>query len=104
MQIGATCWGWREALALPASRFASLLASDASQLGALNGELHAAAACTMGYTLLHLYAYAPHDAPHESIETENELVRAGRSSVDWRDGSRVDMGCMFNGSRDRGII
>jgi hypothetical protein len=59
-----------------------LLASNARQLGALNSELHAAAAVTMGYTLLRLSANAPHNAPHEAIEPENEFVRAGSSSVD----------------------
>jgi len=68
---------------LAASRSASLLASGASQLAALNGGLHAAflvgalcaaVAATMGYTLLRL----PTDAPQEAVapEDEDELVGA----------------------------
>jgi EmrB/QacA subfamily drug resistance transporter len=69
---------------LAASRSASLLASGANQLAALNGGLHAAflvgalcaaVAATMGYTLLRL----PADAPQEAVapEDEDELVGAG---------------------------
>jgi hypothetical protein len=66
---------------LAASRSASLLASGANQLAALNGGLHAAflvgalcaaVAATLGYALLRL----PADAPQEAIESEEELVCA----------------------------
>jgi EmrB/QacA subfamily drug resistance transporter len=67
---------------LAAARSASLFASGASQLSALNGGLHAAflvgalcaaGAATMGYSLLRLTA----DAPQEAVEVGEELVCAG---------------------------
>jgi EmrB/QacA subfamily drug resistance transporter len=89
---------------LAASHAASLLSAGASQLAALNGGLHAAflvgalcaaVAATMGYTLLRL----PADAPQKAVEPESELVRAGRSNVDGRDGRLVVMGGMCSMDR-----
>lgn len=98
---------------LAAARSASLLASGASRLAALNGGLHAAflvgalcsaAAATMGYTLLRLPAGPPQAAQAVIAPTdEDELVRAGSySKEDGRDGCWVVMGGMLDGSHDRG--
>ncbi len=69
---------------LAASRSASLLASGASQVAALNGGLHAAflvgalcaaTAATMGYLLLRLPADATQD-DEEAVEPEGKLIGA----------------------------
>jgi MFS family permease len=69
---------------LAASRAASLLASGANQLAALNGGLHAAflvgalaaaAAATLGYTLLRLPADAPQEN-QEAVEPDGTLMNA----------------------------